>query len=808
MKKIVIFLLLNVLIFNKSFSQQLLNQDIRTVQIDKLSDEEIKSFYDKAKASNLSDNQIAEYLTSKGLPSGELIKLQKRVQALKNNTSSTGNNNNNSPTTGNDNRQTMPEDKQTFEVKLDSFEQKIYGMDIFTNPSLAFEPNLRLATPANYILGPDDELRINVYGYSETEYRVTVSPEGNIMIPNVGPIYVNGLSISAAKTKITQKLGSTIYRAIQTGRTQVQVTLGNLRTIKVVVIGQAKKPGTYTVSSFATLFNVLYLCGGPGKQGSFRNIEILRDGKVLLHADLYDFIHNGIMTSNISLQENDVIRIPYYEKRVELSGEFKRPGYFEAKENENLAKTISYAGGISDSGYRSQLRIMQINGKERRIQVVDEAAFASYIPGSGDVVIAEKVSARYENRVILLGAVVRPGEYDLTTGLTLKQLLRKADGLKEDAFASRITISRLREDVTRELLSYDVKNIMNNSNNDVPLQREDIITVPSLIELRDVLSISIEGEVRKPGSVSYKVGMTIKDAILEAGGFTEAATGKRLEIGRRIVNAEAGKQNTQIAEVINIDTEKDLNITGNSIVLQPNDIIIVRNNPGYFIQKTVTVNGEANYTGKYVIGERNERVSDLITRSGGFTSLADPTASSLERLNRSFEQDTAYKTITLDRFGFDSTKKEEPFKKVEKIGINLNDIMKNPHSSIDIILEDGDILTIPKKDGVVKVKGEVLVPTQLSYIEGQNMQFYIHRAGGFTDKAARKKAFVIAANGNAKRTKSFLFFKSYPSIHAGDEIFIPMEQERKGLSTGEVISIASGLASLAGVIIAILNATK
>jgi protein involved in polysaccharide export with SLBB domain len=795
MKRSIITLFFALFICYCANSQQLLNQDLRTVQVDGLSDAEIKSFYDKAKTTGMGDAQIIDLLSAKGMPISEITKLQTRIKSLQIGNPSVPLTNNTSGI-----RSTISSPNEVVTVTLDSLERQIYGMDLFTTPSLSFEPNLRLATSPGYILGPDDELQINIYGYSEAQYKCRISPEGTISIPNVGQLYINGLTIAAATAKITQKLSSTIYRAISSGKTHVNVTLANVRSIKITVIGQARKPGAYTVSSFSTLFNILYLCGGPNKEGSFRNIQVIRAGGVIKTVDLYKFLNSGDITSNISLQENDVIRIPYYQKRIRLFGEFKRPGYYELNTNENLTEVFNFAGGFSDSAYRQQVRVFQIGGRERKITVLSSADFDKYVPKTGDEVNAERVSNRYENRVSLQGAVNRPGLYDLSEGLTVKQLLQKADGLREEAYTSRASILRLQEDLTREVIAFDVRQILNGSAADIALKKEDVIRIPSILDIKDFPTITVEGEVRRPmNNIPYRTGMTIKDAILDAGGFTEAATGKRLEIGRRIVNAADGKDNTQVAEVIVVDTETDLSTYNSSVKLQPNDILVVRNNPGYFVQRTVAVAGEIKYSGKYIIAEKNERLSDLITRAGGLTALADAGAASLERQNRNYARDTAYKKNTLDRLGFDSAAN---FLTVEKIGINLIEIMRNPHSSVDLILEDGDVIRVPKRDGVVKVRGEVLAPTQLSFIEGEDLDFYISRAGGFTQNAIKRKTFVIEGNGNAKRTRSFFFFKKYPSIKAGDEIYVPRKAEaRKGLSLGEV----TALASLASIILAIFN---
>lgn len=805
MKKVCVLLIsfFISIFFISSQAQELAKNDLSTVKVDNLTDSEIKSFYQQAKSANLNDQQIAELLQARGMPLDEVIKLKERVERLQ---SSTGTSNSNSVNAG---RKVNASESPTYVFVLDSLERQIYGMHLFTSVSSVFQENIRIATPPDYIIGPDDQLILNIYGYQQNKHDLTVSAEGFIDIPNVGPINVNGLSIEAAKSIITKKLASTIYRTINSGLTKVQLTLGDIRTVKVVVIGQAKKPGTYNVSSLSTLFNVLYLAGGPSVDGSFRNIEVIRAGKNVVTMDLYKFLFNGDITNNISLKDNDVIKIPYYEKRIKFTGEVKWPGYFEVVDTENLNDVIKYAGGFSDSAYSSQVRILQVAGKERKIAVLEDKEFTTYYPKKGDEVIVEKILDRFENRVTLTGAVFRPGFYDITPDLTVGQLIKRADGIKEEAYSARATISRLKEDQTREIIALNILEVLNGRSPDVPLQKEDIISVPSILDLRDEMFVKVEGEVRKPGKYFFKQGMTIKDAILEAGGFTDAATGKRLEVGRRIINANDTINSLQIAEVINVDSDKDLNASGKSLELQPHDIVVVRNNPGYYVQKSIIIQGEVKYSGRYVIAEKNERVSDVILRAGGFTDLADARAASLKRVNK-LDIDTISKKYALTKLGFrDSTDSARNMllAPADLIGINLSEILKKPHSSSDIILEDGDVITIPKRDAVVKVRGEVLFPTQLSYIPKQNMVFYINRAGGFSDAAQRRKTFVIGANGNAKRTNSFLFFRNYPRIEAGDEIYIPKKPERtgKGLTTGELVGISSILASLATVVLAFLK---
>ncbi len=531
--------------------------------------------------------------------------------------------------------------------------------------------------------------------------------------------------------------------------------------------------------------------------------------------DLYKFLVNGYTEDNVRLMDQDIIHIPFYKTRVTVGGEVKRPGIFETIPGDNLQQILDEAGGFTDSAYRSAVKITEITDKEKQVADVDGKDFASYMPKGSDSIYVGKVSDRYTNRITIEGAVMRPGTFELTPGLTLKQLIQKADGLKEDAFLNRGIITRLKEDLSPEVLAFDVTGILNNSQPDIPLKREDKITISSIFDLKNKMTLVIQGEVRFPGTYEYKDSTSIKDIIFQAGGFTEAATGKRIEIARRVSNADVNSNSTEIAQIVQVDAAKDLEYTANNFYLQPYDVVIVRNNPGYFTQKTITVDGEVMYPGPYVINSIDEKLSSIINRTGGFKNTADPSGASLKRLNK-IDIQTEIKTEKVGKLAVinkrDTTVSDSLTKEAGKpydvIGINLEEVMAHPGITNDLILEDGDILFIPKKNQAVKVRGEVLFPTQFAFQQGQSMKYYIDKAGGFAGTAQRRRSFVLGANGNARRVKHFLFFKSYPEIYGGDEIFVPKKPERKGLDTGETIGISSAVVGLASVIIALLNNLK
>jgi len=813
MKKLLLFtFLLIVSLATYAQGGGLQQQDLRQINVDQLSDDEIAGYYNKLQQSGVTLDQALQAASAKGMPQDQITKLQQRIQSLINSQkisqNSTGKGYSTDTTSGG--RSTAKSPQQT---KDEEFDKRVFGSELFSTSSLSFEPDLRIATPAGYILGTDDQLRIQVFGFSEASYNLTVNTEGNIYIPNAGPIAVAGLTIEDATQKIKAKLASTIYKAIATGDTKVQVSLGNIKSIHITIIGQAKKPGSYTLSSLATAFNALFLCGGPNKTGSYRNIQVLRNNKVYKTLDLYKVLVNGSMEDNVRLFDQDIIYIPYYKTRVTLGGEVKRPGIFEAAPGENLQTMLDDAGGFTDSAYRSSVKITQLTEREKRVEDIESSGFASYIPKGGDSINVGKIIERYTNRVTLEGAVMRPGAFELTNGLTLKQLISKADGVKEDAFLQRGIITRLKDDLTLEVVPFDVAAILNGSQTDIALKREDKVTISSIYDLKNKMTVVIQGQVRFPGTYEFKDSTSIKDIVFEAGGFTESASGKRIEIARRVTNANIDGGATQVAQIIQVDAEKDLEFTANNFYLQPYDLVIVRDNPGYFTQKTVMVQGEVMYPGPYVIESNDEKLSDIVKRAGGFKTTADPSAASLRRLNRiDTLSDIKRRNVSkLSNNIKDTTISDslssEAARPYDLIGINLQEVVNMPGITNDLILDDGDVLFVPKKNQAVKVRGEVLFPTQFAFQQNESLKYYINKAGGFTSNAQRRRAFVLGANGNARRVKHFLLFKNYPEIYAGDEIFVPKKPERIN-NIGETIGITSAVVGIASVIIALMNNLK
>lgn len=818
MKKVLLFFCMLIAAITLYAQSPLQTNDMRQVHIDQLSDDDIISYYQRMQQSGVTLDQAYQLMSARGLPQDELTKLQQRIQTLKDSGKiggSTGAANTNN-SAGNDT--TVINGRREIKSKLPTQEEevdkRVFGSELFTTSSLTFEPNLRIATPTNYVIGPDDQLIIEVYGLSEETYKLTVTPDGNINIPKVGPLFVAGLTVEDATAKIKNRLAGTIYSAINSGSTKVQVTLGNIKSIRINIIGQAKKPGTYTVSSLSTVFNALFLCGGPNKTGSYRNIELVRNNKVLTKIDLYKVLVNGNMEDNVVLKDNDIIHIPFYKSRVVLDGQVKRPGIFEITGKDNLSQVIDYAGGFTDSAYRSSVKITQVTDREKQVADIDSKDFDSYILHGSDSIQIGKVINRFTNRIILEGAVMRPGTFELTKGLTLKQLIEKADGIKEDAFLNRGIITRLKDDLTLETVAFNVSGILNGSQPDIPLKREDKITISSIFDLKNKQTVEVRGQVRFPGTYDFKDSTSVKDIIFQAGGFTEAGTGKRIEVARRVTDGNVNSGSTQLAEVLNVDADKELDYGNNNFFLQPFDLIIIRDNPGYFVQKTVKIQGEVMYPGEYVINANDEKISSIIYRAGGFKNTADPVGASLKRQNR-IDSQAVIKSQSISKLSGtrrDSTISDsltkEAIKTSDLIGINLQEIMANPNNTDNLIVEDGDEIVIPKKNQAIKVRGEVLFPTQFAFEEGLTMKDYIDKAGGFTSNAQKRKSFVIGASGNARRVKHFLFFKSYPVIRSGDDIFVPKKPERARLSTTETVGITSAVVGVLSVVLALINNLK
>ena len=767
-------------------------------KIDDLTDDQIKEFMQKAQASGMNESQIEKAALMQGYSPADVAKMRDRLSKLasdnakKNTNESENGSRQTTAVQAGDNKVGNKKGKiennkdviiSEDSVEIDILKPKVFGMSMFAAGGLSFEPDLRIATPKNYQLGPDDELNIDIFGNALDNYKVKVNTEGTIRILNLSPIYVNGLSIEAASERIVGRLRQ-LYQGINMPGSGVsaQITLGNIRSIKVTITGEVTKPGTYTVSSLASVFNALYAAGGPSENGSFRNIRVIRDNKVVKILDLYDFLLRADQKDNIRLQDQDVIRIAEYETRVEVSGEVKRPMIFEVEKSENLKDLLRFAGGFTDKAYTYTIGLKRNTARELRLINISQDEVATFMPQRGDKYTVGKILERFENRVTIKGSVFRDGDFAIEQGMTtVKELIKRAEGLKEDAFMNRATISRQKEDNDITVIAFDLGKLMRGEIADIALKREDVIMIRNIKSLREKRIISIEGEVNKAGKFDFVEGLTVADIIVLANGFTDGASNAKIELSRRVKYDTLGLDNEQNVRIESFEIDKDLKIRTEDakVVLQPFDKIYVHKSPRYENQKSVYIEGEVKYPGTYTIKDKNQRITDLIELVGGLKDGAFPKGATFSR---------------------DST----------KIALDLSIILKVPTVTENILLLDGDRIFVPRELQTVKLSGELLNPISVAYRPNQGLRAYIAQAGGLTEKASKRRIFVRYANGFSDQTRTFLFFTTYPKVEQGSEIIVPAlrEDNANKLSTGERIAIVGAVSSLSLVIINILNALK
>jgi len=812
-----------ILISSVLFAQQIpsLPNNLSNYRSSDVSSEQLTQIVSYIKQNNITGEQVQNLLLSRGMVSTEAAALRIRIERGLMEPSNTtppssqrDNRDNRDNRNNRDNDQDQSSNRYSDTVNNTAKVKnplKIFGLEIFNSGVISFAPNYRIATPVNYILGPDDEINITIFGYQEAKYNLTVSPEGDINIPYVGVVYVAGLTIEQASAKIRSKLASAGYSNIRTGLTKVNVVVGRIRSIKVTVLGEARVPGSFTLPSLATAFNALYLCGGPNEIGSMRKIEIIRGGKIISHLDVYDFLVKGDRTGDVNLRDQDVIRIPTYDVRVSIEGQVKRTGLFEMMPGETFQDLLNFAGGFSDTAYTASVTAYKATDVEKRIIDIDKSQFSTYKPGRAESYVVKKLIERFTNRVSVAGAVYMPGDYELTPGMTLKDLLVKAQGLKENAYSDRGLILRQGSKLMPQYLSFNPLQVMQSTSGSTPLIRNDSVIVSSVSELRDSQFVSVTGEVRRNGNFRYAENMTLKDLVLVAGGFTDAAIPQRIEVGRRIKKDTFSVGDIQIAEVLDVNSGNDLETKAGDIKLQPYDAVIVRRNPGFQQQVNVRVEGEVVFPGPYVLQNKNERVSDVIKRAGGLTLQSYQQGVYISRINKkSIINEVNNQKLTKLQSQFRDTTvtvREEVNRLVDNIAINLNSILKNPGGKEDVLMEEGDVLTVPKEKMEVRISGEVLFPTRVVFENRMDLKDYISRAGGFTDNSRKARVYVLQPNGNAERTRHFLFFRSYPPVTPGSEIIVPRQREveRRRLSTGEVIGISTALTALGGVLIQLLK---
>ncbi len=805
---LVIFLIFLIPISNFAQTTSLFSQNLSSIKIDNLSDDEIKTYLTKAAENGLSDQGLYNLLSDRGLPGVEIERLKERISSLKLDDKGISDNAGKKQLNGQEtSARKFNKDLNVVQMQPEKTDLTIFGSELFTESSAVFEPNLRIATPGGYILGPDDELIINVFGYSEKTYNVIVNEEGSIYIPQIGPVIVNGLSIEQASSKIRTKFAATIYKAINSGKTTVQVTLGKIKSIRVTIIGEAKKPGTYTVSSLTTLFNLLYLCGGPSDMGSYRTIELIRGNVKQKNIDLYSFLLKGDQKDNVLLNEGDIIRIPYFTNRVTINGFVKHKGKFELLKGETFENILQYSGGFTDNAFKAAVTIYQLTDTERKIADLAKGQYSVYHPGSSDSIVVGKLLDRFSNKLSINGAIERPGDYELSNNLSLKGLIEKAGGVKEDAYPKRGGISRVKGNGNAIQLSFDIDSVMKSFTN-IQLEKNDSVTIYSVIDINNPINLSIDGDVKKPGVYKWAKNITLRDMILTAGGLTEGGDENNIEIARRITNVSLKELNHLQTEIIIVNLSDSLQ--KGDIVLEPYDAINIRQKAGYAKQRTVIVEGMVINPGRYTLEMSGDRISEIVKRAGGFRANADTTALIIKRLSKKGQtlndrEKLFSKLLNIDSDSLNSKERirEEIYKDYDKISIDLNKALHDSKALENMLLEDGDIITIEQNTNLVKVSGEIYFPTIVPFVEGASLKYYVQKSGSYTELARRNGAMVIYPDGKAKKVKHFLFFKSYPEVVSRSEIYVPQKSDRNKskISIGEWSVVLSSLAIIANVII-------
>ena len=699
----------------------------------------------------------------------------------------------------------------------------VFGREIFSNKNLSFEPNLNVPTPKGYVLSAGDELLINVWGDSELNLKLKVSPEGTILIPNLGPVSVSGLTIETAENRIRQELGrimSTLSGDTDGANTFVSVSLSQIRSIKVNIVGEVVAPGTYTLPSFATLFNALYAAGGVNEIGSLRGIKVYRNSKEVAKLDVYDYLLNGKYNTNIRLEENDMVIVSPYDQLAVVRGKVKRNRIFEMKKGETLSQLLNMAGGFTGDAYKKDVRIKRKAGSRYQIATVTEDKYPTFAMMDGDSLLVDSVIPFYENRLTVTGAVWRPGEYELNgTVHTVRQLVDQAAGLKGDEFTGRAQITRLNPDFTTTVIAVDIRGILSGTSPDIELKPEDQLNIPSLFDLREPYTIKVSGAVNYIDTVlPYRNNLTIEDAIMMAGGLKESAATVNVEVARRIKDTKTYENTNRTAEVFNFALNDNLGLISTDgkksdrvFTLEPFDEVYVRFSPGYQEQQVVKIGGEITFSGDYVLAEKNSRLSDIIAKAGGITPDAYVKGASLKR---QLTEDEMRRLETLLQLSSNKQSRDSVALSLENIkdysvGIDLEKALANPGSAHDVVLRDGDALYIPQLQSTVKINGAVTYPNSVTYTNGMSVGDCLSQAGGYND-IARKYPIVIYMNGKVATTKKcFIFFKRYPKVEPGCEIVVPTKTQRdRKTSLAEVLSIASSTTSMAAMVTSIINTLK
>lgn len=688
--------------------------------------------------------------------------------------------------------------------------KEIYGHDIFKSQSLTFEPSANLATPLNYRLGPGDEVIIDIWGASQSTIQQVISPDGNIMVEDLGPVYLNGKTVQEADEYI-KKVFSQIYSGLDgaDSNSSIKLSLGQNRSILVNVMGDVENPGTYQVSSFATVFNAIYMAGGVNDLGSLRNIKLYHENKEVATIDMYDYIRNGKVQDDIRLNDNDVVIVSPHSLLVNIDGRVRRPMFYEMTQEESLADLIDYAGGLESDAYKKDVRVIRMGDFQRQIFTVTKEQQASFKLSDGDSVYVDSIQLSFANMAEVRGAVYRPGKFQIDGDITtVKGLVEAAGGLKEDAFPARALLSRTNPDKTLTNLAIDIKGLMEGTAQDETLRNNDVLFIPSLFDVGEVKTFSVYGEVLFPGDYRYADNTSIEDLILQAGGLKEDASLTKVDVVRRNRDKEAVEKTKSLAETFSFSISEDLSIQDNDFRLEPYDEVYIRRSPGYSVNRRVIVEGEVTFPGYYSLATNNERLSDIMERVGQFSSEAYPEGARLERKMTDDERARMHDIAEI-LAGNDSIALAKAVEKLENmttfdVGINLKEAVEKPGGAADIVLRDGDRIIVPVFTNTVKINGEVMFSNTTPFVKGKNLKYYIEKAGGYSQRAKKSKAYVVYMNGSVAKAKK----RSSKLVQPGCEIVVPARQQRDGLTATEILSLGSTSASLATVVLALMNLLK
>ena len=802
MKKLLLVLFLTLFTATVNFAQS-------------MSDEDVMEYVKTGVKQGKTQKQLYQELLIKGVTKEQLLRIKEKYEQQQSEAKTIKGN------ADVDTQRVNPEKRDDVASAQDDNKQQaapeggiqVFGRDIFRNSDLTFEPSMNIATPGDYRLGPGDQVVIEVWGASEANITQKVTPDGYISIPDIGPVAVNGLTVQAASERIRGKL-SKIYSGMKTANvdlsTNVKVSLGQIRTIQVNIMGEVARPGTYALSSFSTVFHALYKAGGISELGSLRNIKVVRGGRTVATVDVYDYIINGRSHSDIRLQEGDVILASPYDALVLIQGKIKRPMYYEMKSSESVLTLINYAGGFTNDAYSSAVTVERNNNKEKTICTVDDMNYGVFKVKDGDIVSIGAILDRYDNRVEIKGAVYRPGYYAMGNDIsTVRDLIQKADGLLDDAFTNRAVLHRENPDKTLEVISVNTKGILNGTEPDILLQKNDILFIPSIYDLEAKGTLEIVGEVFSPGVFPYAANTKLEDLIIMAGGLTEAASTVRVDVTRRLNDAKSTKKTKDISKTFSFSVKDGFVVEGEpGFILEPYDQVFVRRSPGYSQKINVTINGEVEFEGNYALNVRNERLSDVIKQAGGLTEFAYLEGARLER-QLTYEEYLQAKElmamITSNNKveGNDSIVVPE-VTRTYPVGIDLVEIMKNPHSEIDPVLQDGDVVIIPQLMTTVSVSGSVRKPNTVVYNPTMKLKDYISEAGGYAERARKSGTFILYPNGHIKELGKSASAKE---IIGGSKIIVP-QKAKSQWNIGTTLSTITTSVSMLAVIASLINTLK